>query len=171
MKYELDQRLCLDPAAVSELYVYGNDLSEETSYFTIHVEKCINTTTAKTCKPQTYIDQFFKDVKLNLIFVNQLMDFKEFNTPIRQYIDDPIIVQLSPDYESETTIEISPGKTELIDDFFKYWEKISYKFAHVHNVIEKRLQHYPSNDNIVASVKIALDRKMFVYGRVADTVF
>ncbi len=99
------------------------------------------------------------------------MDFKEFDTPIRHYIDDPIIVQLSPDYESQTRIEISPGKTELIDDFFRYWEKISYKFAHVKNVIQKQIQHYPSNDNIVASVNIALDRKMIIYGRVADTVF
>lgn len=69
-KYELDQRLCLDPATVSELYLYGNELSEETAHFTIHVEKCVNTTTFKTCKPQQYIDKYFKDIKLNVIFVN-----------------------------------------------------------------------------------------------------
>jgi hypothetical protein len=57
------------------------------------------------------------------------MDFKEFVTPITHYIDDPIVVQMSPLYESESKIEISPGKTELIDDFFRYWEKISSKFA------------------------------------------
>jgi hypothetical protein len=57
------------------------------------------------------------------------MDFKEFVTPITYYIDDPIVVQMSPLYESESKIEISPGKTELIDDFFRYWEKISSKFA------------------------------------------
>jgi hypothetical protein len=57
------------------------------------------------------------------------MDFKEFNSPIKQYIDDPIIVEVSPSYESESRIEISPGKTELIDDFFRYWEKVSYKFT------------------------------------------
>jgi hypothetical protein len=51
MKYEIENRLCLDPAEVSEQYVYGNELSEETSHFTFHLEKCINTTTVKTCKP------------------------------------------------------------------------------------------------------------------------
>ncbi len=98
------------------------------------------------------------------------MDLKEFVTPIRYYIDDPIIIQVSPDYESESRIEIAPGKTELIDHLFKYWEKISYKFVHVKNIINKQIQHYPSNDNIVASIKIVLDRKMIIYGRVADTV-
>ncbi len=78
------------------------------------------------------------------------MDFKEFEAPIKQYIDDPIIIEVSPDYESESRIEIAPGKTELIDHLFKYWEKISFKFAHVKNVINKRIQHYPSNDNIIA---------------------
>jgi hypothetical protein len=70
------------------------------------------------------------------------MDFKEFDSPIKQYIDDPIIVQVSPSYESENRIEISPGKTELIDDFFRYWEKVSYKFTQVQKVISNRKQHY-----------------------------
>ena len=66
---------------------------------------------------------------------------------------------------------ISPGKTELLDDFFKYWEKISYKFARVQNVVNNRLQHYSSNDNIISSIKIELDRKMFIYGRVGNSFF
>jgi hypothetical protein len=78
---------------------------------------------------------------------------------------------MSPSYESETRIQISPGKTELIDDFFRYWEKNSSKFAQVHSAINNRKQHFSSNKNIVASVKIVLDRKKIVYGRVADTVF
>ena len=100
-----------------------------------------------------------------------MLDFKEFTTPIRHYIDDPIEIELSSDFESLSTIQIAPGKTELIDNMFKYWEKVSYKFAHVNNVKTKKLNHYSSNDNIVASVKILLDRKMVIYGRVANTVF
>jgi hypothetical protein len=58
-----------------------------------------------------------------------------------------------------------------MDDFFRYWEKVSYKFTQVQKVISNRKQHYKSNENVVASVKIVLDRKKIIYGRVADTVF
>jgi hypothetical protein len=68
-------------------------------------------------------------------------------------------------------INIAPGKTELIDDIFKYWEKISYKFVHIQNFKTGQSKHYNSNEHIVASIKINLDRTKIVYGRVADTIF
>lgn len=54
--------------------------------------------------------------------------------PVRVYLDDPLEIELSSDVVSVAKIHIAPAKTELLDDIFKYWEKVSYKFAHVQNV-------------------------------------
>ena len=62
-----------------------------------------------------------------------MIDFKEFIEPVRVYLDDPIEMELSSNVLSVAQIYVSPAKTELIDDFFKYWEKVSTKFAHVLN--------------------------------------
>jgi hypothetical protein len=60
-----------------------------------------------------------------------LIDFKEFTNPVRVYLDDPLEIELSSNSFSKVLVHIAPAKTELIDDIFKYWEKVSYKFAHV----------------------------------------
>jgi hypothetical protein len=38
--YEIGKRYCLDPAQVADLYVYGNQYSNESSSFSFQVEKC-----------------------------------------------------------------------------------------------------------------------------------
>ena len=35
----------------------------------------------------------------------------------------------------------------------------------------QQVTHYPSNDHIVATLKVSLDRKSFYYGRVSETIF
>jgi hypothetical protein len=54
------------------------------------------------------------------------MDFKEFDKPIRAYIDEPIDLELSTDFVTTTDIHIAPAFAETIGDIFKYWEKVSY---------------------------------------------
>jgi hypothetical protein len=99
------------------------------------------------------------------------MDFKEFNKPVRAYLDEPIDLDLNSEVLTVADIHIAPAKTELIDHIFKYWEKVSYKFAHVKNVKTATKKQRTANANLVASVVVSLDRCMFYYGRHADTVF
>ena len=99
------------------------------------------------------------------------MDFKEFEKPVKAYLDEPIDLELSSDAVTFANIHVAPAKTELIDDIFKYWEKISYKFAHVQNVKTTTKKQRGSSANLVASVAVSLDRYMYYYGRVADTLF
>jgi hypothetical protein len=70
-------------------------------------------------------------LKINIAYVNQLIDFKEYTNPVRVYLDDPIDLELSPNKVNFAILHIAPAKTEFLDDIFKYWEKVSYKYAHV----------------------------------------
>lgn len=70
-------------------------------------------------------------MKINVAYVNQLIDFKEYTNPVRHYLDDPLDIELSSNMVNIALIHIAPAKTEFLDDIFKYWEKVSYKFAHV----------------------------------------
>lgn len=70
-------------------------------------------------------------MKINIAYVNQLIDFKEYTKPVRVYLNDPIDLELSSQLINFAQIYIATAKTEFLDDVFKYWEKVSQKFAHV----------------------------------------
>jgi hypothetical protein len=62
------------------------------------------------------------------------------------------------------------AKSELIDHYFKYWEKLKTYFFMIDRVItsSQALNH---QTRVMASVKVSLDSREIIYGRVADTVF
>jgi len=65
---------------------------------------------------------------------------------------------------------VKEARSELIDHYFKYWEKLKTSFFTVGSVKTASLALDPSA-RFLASVRISHDPQEVIYGRVADTIF
>jgi hypothetical protein len=100
-----------------------------------------------------------------------MIDFKEFQNPLKQYVEDSIDLNLVPNYENEAVLSLQTAKSELLDHIFKYWEKVSYKFVEIVDVMNSQYIHTPGKDKVLGTVRLKLSSKSAIYGRVADSIF
>ncbi|TNV84898.1 hypothetical protein FGO68_gene5339 [Halteria grandinella] len=145
--------------------------SGQYSYIWIRLEECKSQSSVLSCKSQDEIDRFFSDIRFNIYYVNQMLQFKDFSdNPVKKYVQDPAIqLQLKSWEEQEAQILVSQAKTEFMDHYFMYWQKISQYFIQVDKV---HLTSFKLNSNkALASAKIRLDNTQVIYGRVADNLF
>jgi hypothetical protein len=65
---------------------------------------------------------------------------------------------------------LQDAHTELFDEFFKIWSKVETHFVQVEKAKHTWYRHRPGAKRVMASVKVRLDPKTVIYGRVADTM-
>lgn len=111
--------LCIQSS--EELTISGTHNGLEFSFIEILVKQCQNTTTTG-CKSQSAIDSYFSDIRVNVYYLNQLMSFLDVDNPVKPYIETPVIMQLLPNLENQATLYIQEAESELLDNFFFYWE-------------------------------------------------
>lgn len=89
---EMGQSLyCLEK--ITDINLTGAPYASEYRYLSLRVGECRNTSVLG-CRPQDEIDRYFNDLRLNVYYQNQMLQFKEFENPIKKFIDDPIQIQL-----------------------------------------------------------------------------
>lgn len=71
--------LCLSEE--SETAIKGAPLGDVYQFVDIHLVQCVNSL-SQSCKSQSVIDAYFADLRLNVLYLNQLIDFKDFNEPV-----------------------------------------------------------------------------------------
>lgn len=62
------------------------------------------------------------------------------------------------------------AETHLLDHYFEYWMKAISHFYTIENVQSRSVPLNPAS-KVLSSVKVRLDQKEIIYGRVADTIF
>ncbi len=83
-RYRQKDYFCLSPSDASDLNLTGSPISYEYSSLNIKLEKCSDYQEVYniTCKTSAEIDNFFNDIQLNIMYVNSLLDFKDFTDPL-----------------------------------------------------------------------------------------
>jgi hypothetical protein len=72
-------------------------MSAEYSYLELRFQQCNQVT--QVCRPQTEMDSYFNDLVISTIYVDSLLDFKDFHdSPIHRYLEEPVLVQLDADF-------------------------------------------------------------------------
>ena len=76
------------------------------------------------------MNNYFNDLVISTIYVDSLLDFKDFNgSPIQHYLEEPVLVQLDSEFSKTLTLKVQQAKTELLDDIFMMWVKTGLYFA------------------------------------------
>ncbi|TNV83771.1 hypothetical protein FGO68_gene3547 [Halteria grandinella] len=171
---KLETAYCIDQSQSVDMTLEGLQHSEEQVFISFRLEQCKNETLLNTsivCRGQDEIDTYFNDAQAQLSYVNSNFNFKEFDKdPIQYYLDQSITFSLNSVQEQEVTLYLMEGKTELIDHYFKYWEKLIEYFFTIETV-KMKSYNFNVKTKVMASVKMRLDSKYIVYGRLADTIF
>jgi hypothetical protein len=68
----------------------GDFYSTEFKFLEIKVLKCNPKTSKVTCKNVTEIDDYFNPKYFSFAFVNSYFDFRDYEKPIKQFIDDSL---------------------------------------------------------------------------------
>ena len=63
--------------------------------------------------------------------MNTNFNLKEFEDPVEHFIEKPIIMSLDPSNVQIAEIFVRPGDTQLYDNYFAYWLKVSIKFFEI----------------------------------------
>jgi hypothetical protein len=68
----------------------GQFYSNNFSYVEIRLFRCVNTTKSSNCASNEAIDAYFLKKKFNVAFVNHFFDIKDFESPVKSFIDDSL---------------------------------------------------------------------------------
>ncbi|TNV84725.1 hypothetical protein FGO68_gene11045 [Halteria grandinella] len=169
----MEKRYCLQSRDVQNRQIIGSEETKSYGYIQFQLEKCRNITSSLVCKSTAEIDAFFNSqvARLQVHYVNANLNFKEFNKlPVQYFIDDPINVYFESDRINSQDIVISSVSTEFQDNIFAYWEQQKFSFFKVSSAPNSSRKKSTSDIQIV-QVKIRMDQKRVIYGRVADTLF
>ena len=55
------------------------------------------------------------------MYTNALLDFNEYESPVKTYIDEPIALQLDPTQEALVTLLVQPASSDLFDNYLEIW--------------------------------------------------
>ncbi len=81
IKYGINNFTCITSR---DYYLQGDRFYvPEMQYLSLKLRMCQNTTTKKTCKPQSQINSFFQGRTMSFAFINNLFDSTNFETPVK----------------------------------------------------------------------------------------
>ncbi|TNV85152.1 hypothetical protein FGO68_gene10495 [Halteria grandinella] len=172
---DLSNHLCIDKeseAFVEDDYkINGNTIfADEITSLNIKLEQCKNET-GVICAPQEDIDIFIQSLTLELVYTNTLFDFKLFDDPIVRHLEEPIQMNLKSNGIITTEMLYMEATTELYDQYLSYWQKDNHRFMLVSRVEKDNIPIAGDAQTAVrAHIKIRMDQKKIIYGRVAQTV-
>ena len=65
------------------------------------------------------ISSKIQDTVISISYFNSYMDFNDFNTPVKSYLDDRLSFYLQPNYVKYIRMYAKLSKTTLDDDYFR----------------------------------------------------
>ena len=95
--------------------VAGNYLSNNYQYILVSLTRC----TGQNCQSSATIDSILNSTIVTVIIFNSYMDFSDYDTPIKMYIDDSNYFYLSSTNSKITRIYLKQNEANLNDDYLK----------------------------------------------------
>ena len=91
-------------------------------------------------------------------------------SPVQKYVAEPIVMDLDPTREQQTTLFLQNAYTQRYDNAFTYWAYFTETFYQITNIKQASLR-INTNTLAVASVRIKMDYATAVHGRDTQTFF
>lgn len=110
-KFNIDQMLCIKE---KDYTIGGDKYSDDFQFLEITLKKC----TGVTCLNQTEIDRVINKLDLTLLVVNAYLDFKDFNDPVKHFLDDPLFYHLESTRHRRADVYVMKSEVVLEDDIF-----------------------------------------------------
>ena len=95
--------------------VAGNYLSNNFQYILVSLARWTGT----SCKSSAVIDSIINRVIVTVVMFNSYLDFSDFDTPIKMYVDDSSYFYVSPAYSKFARIYLKQNEANLNDNYLK----------------------------------------------------
>jgi hypothetical protein len=110
-------------------------------------------------------------MQLMVVYNSALFDYKDFTSPVRYFLEEPLsLSKLSIDRVQVADLFFQKATTEQYDGYFSYWIQSINNFARIIQVDRKSVPR-SAESSLRAVVRLRLDKRLVIYGRVADTIF
>ena len=159
----LDQYYC----PVEKNYsIYGAFYSDEFRYIQGGVQRCMNTTESQKCKSKEEIDKHLYDTAatLSFVFLNSYFDSKDYEQPIKIFLDDQFYWPIQSSLMKKTNIYVKQNTLNLTDSYFggilPGEDKIYYQVSNSKDIVEN-----PSFYGELANFYIRFDKEYDNYER------
>ncbi|TNV85024.1 hypothetical protein FGO68_gene16794 [Halteria grandinella] len=171
---KLSHFYCLDQQHTQELELnnFENSMFSQYSEIQVQLATCKNSSST-LCKSQALIDKVIGSMRIQIIYTNSNMNFKEFDDRqkiFQEYLAKPITIGLDPNSEQQASLYIQSAETQLFDHVFFYFQQIQENAYMVDEFPRYERAVISQAKGIVAQLNLRLDQKYAIYGRVADNL-
>ena len=159
-RYNLDTRY-IWPVSLNYT-LQGNEYSATYSYIEITVNRC----NGLKWRTQNEINNAIADNKLELVIVNTYFDNEDFNTPVKTYLDNRMVLKYWPGYAKFTTLYAQQRTSSRIDSYFDFLDNgSSDNFVGVDQITQDFDTQSTNNNNAYFKIYVRLDPKQILYSR------
>ncbi|CAI2363423.1 unnamed protein product [Moneuplotes crassus] len=111
--------------------VGGSNLSNEMKAVRIVVKKCVNGTSTIVCKPNSEIEAKARDIDVTVIVSSKYFDFDDYDTPIKQIIDDKFYFRMSSGMRKYGRLYVKRSTVSLSDSIFPFSSEKQQSFLSI----------------------------------------
>ena len=122
--FKIDQMVCVKE---KDYKIGGDKYSDDFQFLEITLKKC----TGVNCLNQTEIDKVINKLDLTLLVVNAYLDFKDFNDPVKHFLDDPLFYHLETTRHKRADVYVMKSEVMLEDDIFQVGQAKTGYFSNV----------------------------------------
>ena len=108
--------------------VSGNYLSTIRRILNIRLYRC---TGSPLCHSKAEIDAKMNDILFNVVIYNWYVDFDDYETPIKSYIDDIYSYQLTPGFNKQLKLYVKQNDVELNDAYLQIGNSKQSSFLNI----------------------------------------
>ena len=120
------------------------------------------------CQTDAVINTALQDIFLNINFVNSYMDFDDYDTPVKTYVDDRYSYRGVPGFGKKVTMYMKENSVELSDSILGLGQTTSQEFFRIDNTVHDL---HPFRERDFFEVSFVLDPQKDTYSRVVFSFF
>ena len=118
------------------------------------------------CKPSTLIDAKIAKTIVSLVIVNKYMDFTDFNTPVKSYVDDRNYFYLYPTATKLWRVYLQQNEAITNDDYLQIRPASDTNYFS----IEKTIVDFSYQSDKIISISVMLGPNKNTYSRSVFTI-
>ncbi|CAI2362675.1 unnamed protein product [Moneuplotes crassus] len=116
----------------SNFSVGGSLLLNQVKLVKVQIKKCINGTSI-ICKPDSEIEAKARNIDVTIIVSSKYLDFDDYDTPIKQIIDDKFYFRMSSGMRKYGRLDVKKSTVSLSDSIFPFSPEKQQSFLSIDN--------------------------------------
>ena len=141
--------------------VAGNYLSNNYQFISIILAKWTGDG-GVVCQPSDVINAKLVDIIVSLVIVNKYMDFTDFNTPVKSYVDDRNYFYLNPFVYKVWRVYLQQNEAITNDDYLKIKSASDTRFF---SIEKKTIVDFSVQSTNVINISLLLGPNKNTYSR------